>query len=100
MAKNNKYQKKPIIPQPSVNQTVVNKNIPSKLTPSYGKWLAIGVLIITLFVAFSGGFDNQFVDWDDHVYIENDYLVTQPKGHYREAFKSHVALNYHPLKTD
>ena len=97
MAKNNKYQKKPITPQLSVNQSVENKIIPSKSIPSYGKWLAIGVLIITLFVAFSRGFDNQFVDWDDHVYIENNYLVTQPKGHYGEAFKSHVALNYHPL---
>ena len=29
--------------------------------------------------------------------LENDYLVTQPKGHFGEAFKSHVALNYHPL---
>ena len=97
MTKNNKYQKKTTTSQPTVNQLVENKIPSPKSTPSYGKWLAVAVLIITLFVAFSGGFDNQFVDWDDHVYIENDYLVTQPKGHYGEAFKSHVALNYHPL---
>lgn len=97
MSKNNKFPKKPNVSQPSVNQVVESKIISLKSRSSYEKWLAIGVLIITLFVAFSGGFDNQFVDWDDHVYIENNYLVTQPKGHYGEAFKSHVALNYHPL---
>lgn len=61
------------------------------------KWFAIVILLVVVFAAFSGGFKNQFVDWDDHVYIENNYLVTQPKGHWAEAFKSHVALNYHPL---
>lgn len=98
MSKNKNPQKKQIIAtQNTVNQPVNTQKAEPKPTPSYGKWLAIGALIITLFVAFSGGFDNQFVDWDDHVYIENNYLVTQPKGHFGEAFKSHVALNYHPL---
>jgi tetratricopeptide (TPR) repeat protein len=97
MSKNNKPQKKTIVPQSAVNQSIKNEGVSSKTSFSYGKWLAIGALIITLFIAFSGGFDNQFVDWDDHVYIENDYLVTEPKGHFGEAFKSHVALNYHPL---
>ncbi|MEA5459164.1 tetratricopeptide repeat protein [Arcicella sp. LKC2W] len=97
MSKNNKSQKKTIVLQSTVNQSIKNEGVSSKTSFSYGKWLAIGALIITLFVAFSGGFDNQFVDWDDHVYIENDYLVTEPKGHFGEAFKSHVALNYHPL---
>ena len=98
MSKNKNPQKKQnIVPQIPVNHSINIKNNELKPTLSYGKWLAIGVLIITLFVAFSGGFDNQFVDWDDHVYVENNYLVTQPKGHFGEAFKSHVALNYHPL---
>lgn len=97
MSKNNKSQKKAAVLQSAVNQSIKNEGVSSKTSFSYGKWLAIGALIITLFVAFSGGFDNQFVDWDDHVYIENDYLVTEPKGHFGEAFKSHVALNYHPL---
>jgi tetratricopeptide (TPR) repeat protein len=97
MAKNNKPQKKLIVIQPSVSQLVEDGVSSQKSSFSYGKWLAIGALMITLFIAFSGGFDNQFVDWDDHVYVENDYLVTEPKGHFGEAFKSHVALNYHPL---
>lgn len=98
MSKNNKFQKKQtLISQNPVNQAINPKNSDKELFSIYGKWLAIGVLIVSLFVAFSGGFDNQFVDWDDHVYVENDYLVTQPKGHLGEAFKSHVALNYHPL---
>ncbi|MES2520612.1 MAG: hypothetical protein V4585_21030, partial [Bacteroidota bacterium] len=97
MAKNNKPQKKLIVIQPSVSQLFEDGVSSQKSSFSYGKWLAIGALMITLFIAFSGGFDNQFVDWDDHVYVENDYLVTEPKGHFGEAFKSHVALNYHPL---
>ena len=97
MSKNNKPQRKIVVPQSAVNQSIKNEGVSPKTSFSYGKWLAIGALIIALFVAFSGGFDNQFVDWDDHVYVENDYLVTEPKGHFGEAFKSHVALNYHPL---
>ena len=63
MSKNNKPSKKQIpVSQTPVNQTINAKNIDLKTTQSYGKWLAIGVLIITLFVAFSGGFDNKFVD--------------------------------------
>lgn len=93
MSKNTKPSKKQI----PINQAINTKIPEQKNATIYGKWLAIGVLIITLFLAFSGGFDNKFVDWDDHVYVKNDYLVTQPKGHFGEAFKSHVALNYHPL---
>ena len=70
MSKNNKLQKKQTtVSQNPVNQEINIKNTEPKPSPSYGKWLAIGVLIISLFVAFSGGFDNQFVDWDDHVYV-------------------------------
>lgn len=98
MSKNNKPPKKQnLVYQNPVNQAINTKTFDPKTTLNYGKWLAIGVLIISLFIAFSGGFDNKFVDWDDHVYVENDYLVTQPIGHFGEAFKSHVALNYHPL---
>jgi 4-amino-4-deoxy-L-arabinose transferase-like glycosyltransferase len=48
-------------------------------------------------VGFSGGFSNQFVDWDDHVYVVENILVTHPSGHWLEAWQSHVASNYHPL---
>jgi tetratricopeptide (TPR) repeat protein len=91
MSKQYKNPKKQIPITPSITQTIQPNE------RSYGKWMAIFALIVALFIAFSGGFDNQYVDWDDHVYVENDYLVTQHKGHFGEAFKSHVALNYHPL---
>lgn len=71
----------------------------SKKTKSnYLPWLiAIGLVILT-FWAFSGGFQHEFIDWDDHVYIENNYLVTQPSwASARQAFRSSVALNYHPI---
>jgi tetratricopeptide (TPR) repeat protein len=62
-------------------------------------WLLslIGLAVLT-FLAYRGGFQNEFIDWDDHVYIENNYLVTQPSWQsVKEAFRSSVALNYHPL---
>lgn len=97
MSKNNKLPKKNTASQTAVNQSINAGRVSPKTPFSYGKWLAVGALIVALFVAFSGGFDNQFVDWDDNVYVAKDYLVTDPKGHFGEAFKSHVALNYHPL---
>lgn len=97
MSKNNKLPKKNTASQHAVSQLINAERVSPKTPFSYGKWLAVGALIVALFVAFSGGFDNQFVDWDDNVYVAKDYLVTDPKGHFGEAFKSHVALNYHPL---
>ncbi len=84
-------------PPKVVAKPVNTKPEGSSTNNSWQKWVAIFGLTIAVFVSYSGGFDNQFVDWDDHVYIENNYLVTQPQGHWGEAWKSHVALNYHPL---
>lgn len=57
----------------------------------------VGLAVLT-FLAFRGGFQNEFIDWDDHVYIENNYLVTSPSWKsFKEAFRTSVALNYHPL---
>ena len=46
---------------------------------------------------FSGGFNTEFVNWDDQTYIKLNYLVTKPNGHWAEAWNSHFALNYAPL---
>ena len=52
---------------------------------------------MAVFIAFSGGFNNEFVNWDDQTYIKLNYLVTKPNGYWAEAWNSHVALNYAPL---
>lgn len=59
--------------------------------------ICIGILIVAVFIAFSGGFNNEFVNWDDQTYIKLNYLVTKPNGHWAEAWNSHIALNYAPL---
>jgi protein O-mannosyl-transferase len=60
-------------------------------------WICIGVLVVSVFIAFSGGFNNEFVNWDDQTYVKLNYLVTKPNGHWAEAWSSHIALNYAPL---
>ncbi|MFD1820130.1 Tetratricopeptide repeat-containing protein [Pseudarcicella hirudinis] len=106
MSKHKNHSKNTVSPKsvfrsPSTEEILQKsgQNVPKEsfFSSGAGKGLVILLLVIASFIAFSGGFKNQFVDWDDHVYIENNYLVTQPQGHWGEAFKTHVALNYHPF---
>lgn len=61
-------------------------------------WGSGTVLVITTFLAFWGGFDNEFIQWDDQIYVTENYLVTNPSlASVRQAFRTTVALNYHPL---
>lgn len=79
--------------QPTDIQEIIPENTSS--TPWFG--ICIGVLVVSVFFAFSGGFNNEFVNWDDQTYIKLNYLVTKPNGHWAEAWNSHIALNYAPL---
>jgi protein O-mannosyl-transferase len=60
-------------------------------------WICIGVLVVSVSIAFSGGFNNEFVNWDDQNYVYQNPIVKNPNGHWGTAWNSHVALNYHPL---
>lgn len=64
------------------------------------KWLllvCLGLVIVTV-AAFSGGFSNEFIEWDDQIYITNNFLVTEPSwANFFKAFRTTVALNYHPV---
>jgi protein O-mannosyl-transferase len=60
-------------------------------------WICIGILVVSVFIAFSGGFNNEFVNWDDQNYVYQNPIVKNPNGHWGTAWSSHVALNYHPL---
>ncbi|PAC31487.1 tetratricopeptide repeat protein [Flectobacillus sp. BAB-3569] len=95
MSKNRKPAKPVIQPKPS--EAKPDTNITSHTSKTWQLYVGITLLLVVVFIAFAGGFNHQFVDWDDHVYIENNYLVTQPSGHWLETWQSHVALNYHPL---
>ncbi len=92
MSKKNSTRKPIETNSSPVNQTV----IPTKSSFNWF-WICIGILIMSVFIAFSGGFDNSFVEWDDNIYITFNDLIQHPAGQWAEAWKTHVALNYHPL---
>jgi len=53
-------------------------------------WLGLAVVALT----FVGSLDNAFVDWDDHVYIHLNTLVTAPTEHSRVEHLTTPALGY------
>jgi protein O-mannosyl-transferase len=92
MSKKNKNITAPTasIPQAQAtdNQNIMSKNL---------FWIAIVVLVISVLIAFSGGFDNKFLNWDDQTYVTTNPIVKKPNGNWGEAWNSHIALNYAPL---
>jgi tetratricopeptide (TPR) repeat protein len=63
-------------------------------------WFLItsGGLLAVILAAFGGGFGNDFVSWDDHVYVYENPLVLNPTAASFRAFATQVvSLNYHPL---
>lgn len=58
--------------------------------------LAAGILLLT-FYAYQPALDNDFVDWDDNVYVIDNPLVRNDKVPAAQIFKQPVSLNYHPL---
>lgn len=59
-------------------------------------WLP--VVLLAVLIAFSFGFGNGFVDWDDSEYVfGNPYVLEPTADHVRTLLQSVVALNYHPL---
>jgi tetratricopeptide (TPR) repeat protein len=86
--------------QPSTPKTKIPENQHSEAktqNPKIWFWTCIGVLVIAVFIAFSGGFNNNFVDWDDGAYVTDSPIVQKPNGNWGKAWTTHVALNYHPL---
>jgi protein O-mannosyl-transferase len=79
--------------QPADIQEIISENT----NPNKWFWICIGVLVVSVFIAFSGGFNNEFVNWDDQNYVYQNPIVKNPTGHWGTAWSSHVALNYHPL---
>jgi protein O-mannosyl-transferase len=85
-------------PSVTKNQSAdIEEVITEKTNPTQWFGICISVLVVAVFIAFSGGFNNEFVNWDDQTYIKLNYLVTKPKGHWMEAWNSYIALNYAPL---
>lgn len=62
----------------------------------YKALMAIVIAILTL-IAYQPAFDNDFVDWDDNVYVIDNQMVRNEKVPVSDIFKQPVSLNYHPI---
>jgi protein O-mannosyl-transferase len=98
MSKKNKAPQTAIISNSTKKEIPVNQEISSpKDNPRLWFWVCVAVLSISVIVAFSGGFDNKFVDWDDNAYVTENKMVLKPEGNWGKAWNTHIAANYHPL---
>jgi len=74
----------------------VPDNTPDK-SPTF-PYVLMGVLAIAVLAAFSFGFKNDFVDWDDMEYVVENPLFLFPDTYsWGSIWKTIVALNYHPI---
>ncbi len=58
-------------------------------------FFCIAILILLTYFTFRSAFNNQFVNWDDQVYLEENSLVLNKE--YSKLWKTPVSLNYHPV---
>ncbi len=95
MAKHNKTNQvkaQAILPKPKID-----KDSPSFLIKYQTHLTFLALALLSIFI-FSYGFKNEFVEWDDQLYVRDNPLVNQPSwANFFKAFRSGVALNYHPL---
>lgn len=95
-----KYPPKPSAATPVRSTPPQVKVAVTKAPPNPLIWNALSVVVLGLvtFVAFRGGFQNTFVDWDDNTYVKFNPIMQQPSwGHLGQIFSTSLALNYHPL---
>ncbi|MFN8355665.1 MAG: tetratricopeptide repeat protein [Spirosomataceae bacterium] len=108
MAKKNTPKPKHTTAKPPVSQpteeAVGKNNLSARIAPtasSQPTWLryALGVLVAGVtFMAFKGGFQNTFVEWDDNVYLLTNPLIQNPSwSNLGKVFSTSLSLNYHPL---
>ncbi|GAA4470607.1 tetratricopeptide repeat protein [Nibrella saemangeumensis] len=68
-----------------------------KLSPA-GRYGLMATAALLVFIAYSFGFGNEFVDWDDMEYVVENLYVRQPSiAGLKALWQMPVALNYHPL---
>jgi protein O-mannosyl-transferase len=98
MSKKNKSPQTTNIANFPKKESLVNQDINApKDNTKLWFWICVAVLSISVIVAFSGGFDNKFVDWDDNAYVTENKMVLKTNGNWGKAWNTHIAANYHPL---
>lgn len=84
----------------------IQKNKPAKAVKQVeaGKpgWNSLAVyalmLVALVAIAFAGAVSNQFLRWDDHLYVtENQFILAPTFAHFWDLSRQVVAANYHPL---
>ena len=69
--------------------------------PNKQLWWLLGaalLIIIATRIAYQPALDNQFVEWDDQLYVtENPMVFNAGKPGTPPVWKTPIALNYHPL---
>lgn len=67
---------------------------------SFSLWLllliAAGLMAIT-YIAYEPALDNDFVNWDDNIYVIDNPLVRNEQIPSSQIFNKEISLNYHPL---
>lgn len=69
--------------------------------PSYSisqQWVAYLSIIISIFLAFNGSWNHDFVYWDDQYYVTDNIYISNPTWENFKILSTKViSLNYHPL---
>ena len=62
------------------------------------KWIICGVLAIITFIAFAPVLKNNFINWDDNIYLLDNLVFKKPvRECVKYFFSNFVNINYHPL---
>ena len=93
---NNSKKASPSKPQSPLEATVKPVAAAGSGTPFYlNPWLIGSLLMVLTYLAFRSAFGNDFVSWDDPVYVQENMMVLQKN--YEALKRSIISLNYHPL---
>jgi len=94
-----KKEEKPKNAEPAAAKKMVQQPELAKKqsTPLLYKALVAVVIAILTLIAYQPAFDNDFVDWDDNVYVIDNQMVRNEKVPVSDIFKQPVSLNYHPI---
>jgi protein O-mannosyl-transferase len=90
-----KKNKKPVSVNQTANHSIIEE--PQKSASWHIPAMILGLVAVT-FIVFAGALGNDFVEWDDQIYIrENPIIQDAGFGQLGKIFSTSVALNYHPL---
>jgi protein O-mannosyl-transferase len=90
-------QKKQATPQKAPQKVQGPSTKPSNMQLWWFAGVALLILIVTR-LAYQPALDNQFVEWDDQLYVtENPMVFNAGKPGTPPVWKTPIALNYHPL---